>query len=401
MRKRYLQIARAIAPFIIILGSFLLGLAWLAAPVRVAVLERAAQLQLLAATIGLNDPHDDVAAQACINLLDSESPQHHDDLLEILEARPDAAMRCFNALDARHTPLAAEDDATHPDSPSHSTLVPHYQIAAHTLGKRWIRALQNGDSEQCENAQHARDSMEVSRQDPTANLLTCALSSSSLHNRQCCVDALGGAPAVARLLEQPERYSPPRGLHTYQELFETAFPLNDAEDAAETTPADISQQTIQDWVVRVGCDLHLRAPHRTDIIATFAPLIESPHCAPPADNPLKQGFYRPENWAATCHHHYDYHRVAQAKPPTQALCDALESASTHRAIEQADFTLFAALDASSRLPAVERLRPGYPLLEIAPARVGKRSRAIKKNYRGASNQNAPVLSAFFHGLISH
>jgi len=400
MMKRYAQVAKSAAPYMVILGSFLTGVAWLAPPVRMVVFDHAARMDLLAAHIGLNDPNDGVATHACVNLLDLATHRDDADTLDRLSSRPEIAMACFAALDASHSQGASQDAASEDELPGHSALVPRYQIAAGALGTRWMHALQSGESEHCASAHHARLSLEFSHQDATPGLLTCALNSPSSQARQCCVDELGGAQALAQLLSEPENYTPPDGLRTYASLVETAFPVSDAT-SDNPTPAHASQQAVQDWVIRVGCKLHHAAPHRTDIIATFVPLIESPSCAPAEADMLKHGFYRPKNWVAICDHLYDYHRVNLTQAPAEALCNALESATTQEAIEQAEFTLFAALDASTRLSGVERRGPGYPMLDLAPSRGGRRSRAIKKNYRSASNQNSPVLSAFFHGLVGH
>lgn len=126
----------------------------------------------------------------------------------------------------------------------------------------------------------------------------------------------------------------------------------EAADQPEADRFGDLQPDVQDWVVEVGCRVHLNSPARDIAAGAFVPLVESPGCAP-TQVPWS-GMYSATSWTRMCHGMYHYRREALAESPREAICGSLVTATVDQAISVAEVTMLAALSYARQQPGIER-----------------------------------------------
>lgn len=395
--KSPMTIVAKLLPFAAFALAFGFSFLWMLAPARQGALEVMVARGWLSPVAALKDPDSAVATRACTWALTQPDQQDNAAIVAALSERPDVALECLGELNAaalqenppddEGSDTDARDPGTAPD------LVPFYRIVAGHLGHGWMRALHEQDSAQCANADQADRALRHAGIDPAPGFMSCALAAHSADARQCCVQALGGPTAFARLLDAPHSHPPAETRRHLQAYVTHAF----APEAAQAKPAQdtILQTATQDWVVQVGCDLHRRHPDDTQVIRAFIPIIESKSCAP--TDPPSQGYYSSAAWTETCTELYAHQRQALKRAPRQALCKALQGATLAQTIDPARVMLSSALTTAARTAGSaaqsdltfvavrdhHRGTTGAPILRAGPPRTG----------------SSRVLGGFFNRII--
>jgi hypothetical protein len=366
---------------------------WNLDTVRINVLERLDFEQMSRVEAALYDPSDEIAARACFHILDKGEGAIPSHLVRTLYVRPFVAFDCLEQANQAWTQRiderddGADSDRHDPFERRRPELVPRHKLIASTLGQRWMTDLIEGTSNACETAHHARKALELADLDPSYRLMSCAVAADAEEVRQCCVDHLGGSEVFVRLLERPEEAPLREASFDFPALAGASFPSvpvakmalgrqsgflrSQLSDSPEEGPdpdaerfSDL-QPDVQDWVVEVGCRIHLDSPARHIAARAFVPLVESPGCAP-TDVPWS-GMYSANSWSRLCQGMYHYRRQALADAPREAICGSLATATVDRAIAVAELTMLAALSYARQQPGVEREE-----LEIAGDHFGER-----------------------------
>ncbi len=377
----------AIWQMVFLLGAALLVSLWNLDAVRRLALEQLGPDQLSRAEAALEDPDDEVATHACYLLLVEGEGFIPAPLERTLYERPYVAAACLERVS--ETIAARREDGR--DEPERAwrhnpfveqeyELVPRHELLASTLGRMWMTDLFEGTQNACPTALNARRALEHARLDPTYRLMSCAVAADSPEVRDCCVKQLGGHEVFAELLEQPERAPlleasfdfaalagasfpsvPLAASHPGQRSFANSTPKQDqaqAKPASAPSPdgdeerfSDM-QPDVQDWVVEVGCNLHLGAPERQTTAEALVPLVESPGCAP--TEVAWSGMHSATSWSKMCLGMYEYRRRELAYSPRESICDSLAAATVSQTITVAGFDVAAALSQARQTPGVRR-----------------------------------------------
>lgn len=341
----------------------------------------------------LEDPSDEIAAEACAVILTDGKSMIPSQLFRTLYTRPPVAFSCLEQataiVETRRAEKAAreedptEDDLHNPFYRRELDLVPMHEVVASTLGQRWMTDLFEGTSNACETAHNARRALEYAKLDTDYRLLTCAVAADSEEVRQCCVDQLGGQNAFVELLDQPGQVPLRESSDDYRALVGASFPSvptaavaldrrRGSQDAGVLeTPVENGEKRfgnlqfdVQDWVLDVGCRLHFFETSRQKVPASFIPLIESDGCAP--TDPPWAGMYAAPSWTQTCLELYDYRR-SQAYTPRESLCKSLGDATVDSTVTGASMVVSAAISEARAMPGVQRTK-----FEMAADNFGER-----------------------------
>ncbi|QDG50675.1 hypothetical protein FIV42_08015 [Persicimonas caeni] len=368
----------------------------------------------------LEDPNDEIAAEACAVILTDGQGLVPSGLIRTLYLRPQVAFSCLEqataTVERRRAEKAAndetptEDDLHNPFYRREVDLVPHHEVVASTLGQRWMTDLFEGTSNACETADNARRALEYAKLDTDYRLLTCAVAADSAEVRQCCIGQLGGKDAFVALLDRPDRVPLREASDDYRALVGASFPsvptakvaLDRRRSAreADTPNAPVEggekrfgdlQFDVQDWVIDVGCRLHFFESSRQKVPASFEPLVESQSCAP--TDPPWAGMYSAPSWTKTCLERYAYRR-SQAYTPRESLCKSLGDATVDSAVSVTSLIVTAAVSEARVVPGVQRDE-----LELAGDNFGARLYGFKHG-RPIDENNEPESTWKGDGMVS-
>jgi len=438
--KRILYLGASALPILLILGTMLMAGLWVFPPIRLSLLELAGDSAHFFSSAGINDPDDKVAARACYFQVKNDPYELTPALLKSLAKRPDVAIAClehFPGRPATEGPSDAESEEIaeemHPAKINlgNPTLVQSQEILATRLGEHWMKGLRNNRAEDCSVVVPAKTALEYARVDSSHGFLSCAVSADNPEIRACCVDALGGEEAFAELLGQTNTTPLRHVAENFMSLATHSFPeighaalikqqmTASGEEASSEDPsgadaapeelADLDaiekikipderfgelQHEVQDWVVGLGCALHLEQPTSSRVIETFVPLIESKQCAP--TSPPSTGYFGAMNWSALCQGLYHYHRTDLSQTPRQAICTSLERTIVAQTITASRMNLWAAQGAA-RKEAGADIVAGAPFADIPKHQNPSRRHTANP---GAGRQSSRMLGAFFRTLVS-
>jgi hypothetical protein len=387
--KRFLD-ESAFWQLLFVIGMTLLASLWNLDSVRMAAFEWVGGDRTGWSEAALEDPNDDLAAEACSLILTDRDELIPPQLVRTLYLRPQVAFRCFEqstqVVEARRNEeqssgeqvdRGGEDRASRHNPFYRPTpdLVPRHQLTASTIGRQWMTDLIEGTNNACETAYSARRALEYADLDPTYQLMSCAIAADSKEVRQCCVNQLSvnqlnGRDGFVELVSRPDLVPLRQARYDYRALVGASFPSIPVASTAlgrrrgpVTTDAssepveageerfDDLQFDVQDWVVGVGCRLHYANASRREVPASMVALVESKGCAP--TSPPWSGMYSAHSWSKTCMGMYNYRRKL-AYTPREALCNSLSRATLDQTISVAELSVTAAISQARQVPGVAK-----------------------------------------------
>ncbi|MFP4601114.1 MAG: hypothetical protein ACLFVJ_22895 [Persicimonas sp.] len=310
--------SRAVPLVLLFLVTALAG-AWTVDAVRALAVENLGPAGLVDLEAALSDPEPQVALEACRHFLPRIDGEVSEQTRATLYARPRVASRCFEVLAAR------DESEMEPDELMRGS---RWRMLAGQLSRGWLEESLAEGADQCTGIESAYRSMQASEAAAEYPMLRCALLSPSDTSRDCCVEQIGGEEGFEELLETPAEAS----IDQAREDFETFVDLWFA-DSPPTKTGDERHAQIQDWLVQIGCRMHLEQPGQRIIVSAFRPVIDGPSCAP--DDEPSTNYYSSQSWEFVCTELYAQRRKQSAASPKAAICESLELASVADVVQTA------------------------------------------------------------------
>ncbi len=308
--------SRAVPLVVLVLVTALAG-AWKADTVRALAVENLGPAGLVNLEAALSDPEPQVALEACRHFLPRIDGEVSEQTRATLYARPRVASRCFEVLAAR------DESEMKPDELMSGS---RWRMLAGQLSRGWLEESLAEGAGQCTGIESAYRSMQASGVAAEYPMMRCALLSQSDSSRDCCVEQIGGEEGFEELLETPEEASIDQARADFERFVDLWF--------ADTPPSETGDERhaqIRDWLVQIGCRMHLEQPGQRIIVSAFRPVIEGPGCAPD-DNP-SVNYYSAQSWEFVCTELYEERRRQTAASPKAAICESLELASVSDVVQ--------------------------------------------------------------------
>lgn len=298
-------------PLVLLVVVTTLAGAWKVDAVRIWTAENFGPTGLVNLEAALSDPEPRVALEACRHFLPRIDGEVSEQTKATLYARPRVASRCFEALAAR------SESEMEPDEIMSGS---RWRMVAGQLSRRWLEESLTEEADQCTGIESAYRSMQASEAAAEYPMLRCALLSQSDASRDCCIEQIGGEEGFEELLATPEQAP----IDQARGDFETFVGLWFADSPPNNTGDELHAK-IRDWLVQLGCRMHLEQPGQRIIVSAFRPVIEGPGCAP--DDEPAMGYYSAQSWEFVCTELYAQRRKQTAASPKAAICESLELAS--------------------------------------------------------------------------